>query len=190
LLDPAADVRANSVLPALLAQYVRAERHDLLSKWRTNCIALLEPWREGSKLTERIDHISQARAREEDLKTCVGILQNLRQTIEEGFLDDLSLKVESEIAADYMGQAEQLLKEGQPGKFDYVPAAVLSGAALEKGLRTLCGQQQPPVLITDAKGAPKTPVHRVGHIAEHIGPFAFLHLALCLNDPGPRNGRH
>ncbi|HTD17749.1 MAG TPA: hypothetical protein VK673_21365 [Chthoniobacterales bacterium] len=131
--------------------------HERLSKWRTNCIILLEPFRrEGSKLTERIDHISEARALEGDIKTCVGILQGFRQTIEERFLDDLFLRVESEIAADYMGQAEQLLKEGQSGKFDHVPAAVLSGAVLEKGLKTLCGQQQSPVSITDAKGAPKT----------------------------------
>jgi hypothetical protein len=54
------------------------------------------------------------------------------------------------------GQAEQLLNEGHPGKFDHVPAAVLSGAVLEKGLRTLCGKQQPPVAILDSKDNPKT----------------------------------
>jgi hypothetical protein len=103
--------------------------HERLSKWRTNCIILLEPFRrEGSKLTERIDHISEARALEGDIKTCVGILQSFKQTIEEGFLDDLFLRIESGIATDYMGQAEQLLKEGQTGKFDHVPAAVLCGA--------------------------------------------------------------
>jgi hypothetical protein len=103
-----------------------------------------------------LDYISHVKADRDDLNRCVGILQSFCQSIEEGLLDDLFLRVESEIAADYMGQAEQLLKEGQSGKFDHVPAAVLSGAVLEKGLRTLCGQQQPPVLITDAKGDAKT----------------------------------
>jgi hypothetical protein len=130
---------------------------ERLSKWRTNCIILLEPFRrKGSSLTDQLDYISQARADQDDIKTCVGILQSFKQSIEEGFLDDLFLRVESEIAADYMGQAERLLQEGQSGKFDHVAAAVLSGAVLEKGLKTLCGQQQTPVSITDAKGAPKT----------------------------------
>jgi len=43
--------------------------------------------------------------------------------LEKGFLDDFLQKVEAEVAADYMGQAEGLLKEGQTGAFDLVPAA-------------------------------------------------------------------
>jgi hypothetical protein len=66
------------------------------------------------------------------------------------------LKVEAEVAADYMGQAEGLLREGQPGQFDHVPAAVLAGAVLEKALRTLCNEQHPPVSIVNAKGEPRT----------------------------------
>jgi hypothetical protein len=85
--------------------------HERLSKWRTNCIALLDPFRhEGSKLIEQIDYISQASAHPNDLKTCVGILQSFKQGIEEGFLDELFLRVESEIAADYMGQARATVK--------------------------------------------------------------------------------
>ena len=55
-----------------------------------------------------------------------------------------------------MGQADALLKEGQPGAFDHVPAAVLSGAVLEKALRTLCDRQQPQIPITNANGDSKT----------------------------------
>ena len=66
------------------------------------------------------------------------MLEAFRDDFEQGFLDDILLKVEAEVAADYMGQAESLLKEGQPGKFDHVPAAVLAGAVLEKALKTLC----------------------------------------------------
>ncbi len=53
-----------------------------------------------------------------------------------------------------MGQAEQLLDEGQSGKYDHVPAAVLSGAVLEKALRTLCGKQVPPIATVNSKGEP------------------------------------
>jgi hypothetical protein len=86
----------------------------------------------------------------------LGILEAFRDDFNQGFLDDLLLKVEAEVAADYMGQAEGLLKEGQPGKFDHVPAAVLAGAVLEKALRTLCNEHQPPVSIVNAKGEPTT----------------------------------
>jgi hypothetical protein len=69
---------------------------------------------------------------------------------------NLLLEVEAEVSTDYMGQAEGLLVEGQPGKFDHVPAAVLAGAVLEKTLRTLCDQQQPPISTTRASGEQKT----------------------------------
>ena len=65
-------------------------------------------------------------------------------------------RVREHFGPDYMGQAEHLLMEGQPGKFDHVPAAVLSGAVLEKALRTLCSEQQPSISLTTSRGEPKT----------------------------------
>ncbi len=55
-----------------------------------------------------------------------------------------------------MGQADELLVEGQSGKNDHVPAAVLAGAVLEKTLRTLCQKQKPSIPTTNAKGNPLT----------------------------------
>ena len=55
-----------------------------------------------------------------------------------------------------MEQAEGLLKEGQSGKYDHVPAAVLAGAVLEKSLRSLCDKQVPPVPTLNSKGEQKT----------------------------------
>jgi hypothetical protein len=76
--------------------------------------------------------------------------------LESGFLEKVASHIEAEIAADYMGQAEHLLGEGQTGRFDHVPAAVLSGAVLEKALRKLCDQQQPAIPVVTATGVPKT----------------------------------
>src|SRR6185503_19749543 len=73
----------------------------------------------------------------------ISFLQGIEDDFTKGFLGSLSTAIEAEVAADYMGQAEHILVEGQPGKFDHVPAAVLSGAVLEKALRTLCTEQQP-----------------------------------------------
>ena len=75
----------------------------------------------------------------------VAKLKAIKDDFEEGFLEDLSLQIEAEISADYMAQAEALLKEGKTGQYNYLPAAVLAGAVLEKYLRTLCGKQVPPI---------------------------------------------
>ena len=128
-----------------------------LSKWETNCLTLFDTFtKQGTKLKERVDEFSHASDSKTGVQFRLGILEAFRDDFEQGFLDDLLLRVEAEVAADYMGQAEGLLKEGQPGKFDHVPAAVLAGAVLEKALRTLCNEQQPPVSIVNAKGEPRT----------------------------------
>lgn len=87
----------------------------------------------------------------EALDDAVSMLRGIKDDFDKGFLDDLSARIEAAIAVDYMGQAEDLLAEGQRGKFDHVPAAVLAGAVLEKALRTLCEQQEPPIEIKGLK---------------------------------------
>jgi hypothetical protein len=88
------------------------------------------------------------------LKIYVSQLRGLKDDFDKGFFSNLSLQVEAEIAADYMAQAEQLLTKGQSGQYDHVPAAVLTGAVLEKGLRTICTNQTPPLSIVTPKGDP------------------------------------
>jgi hypothetical protein len=78
---------------------------------------------------------------------CLSYLQAIKSDFQENLFEDMSLQIEAEIAADYMGQAEQLLAEGQTGQYDHVPAAVL-----EKGLRTLCSNQTPPLPLVDGNG--------------------------------------
>ena len=88
--------------------------------------------------------------------TIVSTLKALKEDFEKGFLGNLLLQIEAEISADYMGQAERLLKERQSGKYDHVPAAVLAGAVLEKSLRTLCDNHTPPIPTVNSKGELKT----------------------------------
>lgn len=85
----------------------------------------------------------------------VGKLKAIKDDFENGFLANLSMQIEAEIAADYMGQAEQLLNDGSSGAYDHIPAAVLTGAVLEKSLRTLCTQNIPPIstVRTTARGS-------------------------------------
>jgi hypothetical protein len=90
------------------------------------------------------------------LNTRISRLKALKDDFQKGFLGDLGLEIEAAIVADYMGQAEQLLAEGQSGKYDYVPAAVLAGAVLEKSLRTLCDKQSPSISTVNNNGKPLT----------------------------------
>lgn len=78
----------------------------------------------------------------------------IRSDFDADLLEDMGTKIEAEVASDYMSQADELLTEGQAGKNDHVPAAVLAGAVLEKTLRTLCERQSPAIPIKNAKGEP------------------------------------
>ena len=126
-----------------------------LARWKTNCITLLTPFiAAGGKIKEQVDVFTETSGKKPETQYCLGILEALRDDFEKGFLDHFAMKIEAELAADYMGQAEHLLDEGQTGKFDHVPAAVLTGAVLERGLRTLCEQNN--IATTTAKGDAKT----------------------------------
>ena len=127
-----------------------------LNQWKISCIILLENIIPAESI--HLDIIAQIKRLETDSKylldTCISSLKAIKENFEQGFLGDLALQIEAEIVADYMGQAEQLLAEGQSGQYDHVPAAVLAGAVLEKGLRTLCAKQTPPLSLVDVKGNP------------------------------------
>lgn len=127
------------------------------SKWTTNCVSLLSqivPLKHPhQKLIENFNKIKNSA---DHLRWGIATLKGLREDLERDFLSDLIVEVEGGIASDYMGQAERLLHEGQTGKFDHVPAAVLSGAVLEKALRTLCNRRQPSISVLRSNGEPKT----------------------------------
>lgn len=127
------------------------------SKWRTNCVSLLSQILPlGHPHQKLIEDFNKIRNSADHLRWGIATLKGLKEDLEKDFLGDLLVQVEAEISGDYMGQAEQLLEEGQSGKFDHVPAAVLSGAVLEKALKTLCNLQQPAIPVLKSNGEPKT----------------------------------
>jgi hypothetical protein len=141
-------------------RYVPTERtmdYEAFGKWEINCESLLDQVIPSKSIHRKIiESPPNYYTSEFKLKSIISVLRALKEDYEKGFLEDLALQIEAELAADYMGQAEQLLAEGQTGKYDHVPAAVLSGAVLEKALRTLCDKQSPPVLTVNTKGQPLT----------------------------------
>ena len=125
--------------------------------WKTNCIALIGQVVDlSSSLGKIVESFQKIKNNRGNLEWGVATLKALKEDFNKGFTGDLLMQVETEIASDYMGQAESLLKEGQSGKYDHVPAAVLAGAVLEKALRTMCSQQNPLISTSKAGGEPKT----------------------------------
>jgi hypothetical protein len=103
--------------------------------------------------------LSSAVKRVEALKVSVdgaqslrGIIDSTKESYVHGMFEPLFAQIERSVAGDYLSQAEELLEEGQRGRSDHVPAAVLLGAIFEKRLRTLCLAQSPPIDLTTPAG--------------------------------------
>ena len=125
--------------------------------WCTSCVTLLSQIIPKEHIHWKwIAAINDTSLFNEFLLDITARLKSVRTDFEQGLFDDILLTIEVEISADYLGQAERLLQEGQPGKYDHVPAAVLSGAVLEKTLRSLCAKQSPPVSTLKPNGETKT----------------------------------
>ncbi len=126
-------------------------------EWRSKTATLLaQVIAKGSVHAKEVESLPALQAAESELQKGISFLKAVKDDLQQGFLDSLFSQIEAEIAADYMGQAERLLTEGQSGKYDHVPAAVLAGAVLEESLRTLCSHQMPPIALTNARGEKKT----------------------------------
>lgn len=82
-------------------------------------------------------------------------LMALREDLENGFLTPAFHRIDAEITVDYLEMATSLLADGKSAH-DHVPAAVLAGAILERGLRSLCERQSPPLPTVDQHGDKKT----------------------------------
>jgi hypothetical protein len=110
---------------------------------------------ENTALATYAAEIRKLESRHSDAERLLGILQGMADDFSKGFLDSVLRQAEAEVAADYLGQAERLLGEGQPGQRDHIPAAVLLGAVFEKALRTICSRQDPPMAVTTGNGPKK-----------------------------------
>jgi hypothetical protein len=146
-------LRASGVIVAYSME-VLTERYYA---FRTRFVSLLQLLSFGNQsLLKMQEEVSQLNNIEENAKKLRGYLLALKSDYETGVLENLSQLIEATVTADYLGQAEQLLKEGQPGQYDHVPAAVLTGAILEDALRRLCQRQNPPIPVEKPSGEPKT----------------------------------
>jgi hypothetical protein len=139
--------------------YYKQEREVDLSafiEWRTKSQTLLDqiiPKQSVHRAT--VETFNKLKNTPNSLQSGVSFLKSIRDDLQTGFLDSLASEIESEVAADLLGQAARLFEE-TPQEITHVAAAVLAGAVLEKGLRSLCEQLTPPEPTNGAAGQPLT----------------------------------
>jgi hypothetical protein len=124
---------------------------------RTQCKALLAYISSHSTLpyietlSQKLDELDSPSHGLTDVR---GLIRGLQAAYDDGMLESIAETIEANVTADYLGQAQQLLKEGVTGNFEHIPAAVLTGAIFEDSLRRLCVRNT--ISLLDAKGNSKT----------------------------------
>lgn len=124
-------------------------------KWRAQAVSLLDqviPASSAHRTT--VDAVKGLRDGRSQVDFLIGTLQAIKDDFEAGMFDDLVLRVEAVLANDYLEQATALLGETLTDAVHYVPAAVMAGAVLERGLRALCAKHDPPLDVEDKFGRP------------------------------------
>ena len=104
---------------------------------------------EGREERERIERLHPYASL--SIREIRGIMQGLFDNFISGFCDHIEKQIRESVSADYMEQAEALLKEGF-----LVPAAVVCGAVLENRLRSYCDNLDPPIETLRPNGESKT----------------------------------
>ena len=92
---------------------------------------------------------------ESSFRRIFGTLKGLKADYESGILHETSQLIELNVNSDYLGQAEQLLRDDEIEYID-AAAAVIAGAVLEKALRSLCNHRDPPIPTEKPNGKRKT----------------------------------
>lgn len=107
--------------------------HEDFSEWQTQSIAYL-----SNLLGSDSIYVQKFSARVEQAYTGSvsvgkGILKAVREDVEGGYLKRIEALVSADIFSDFLDMARYLLEEGYED-----PAASLTGAVLEDGLRKIC----------------------------------------------------
>ena len=128
-----------------------------LRVWQHSLVSLLQYVYTSQNLKwAKVKALSEAAEPEYLLNEGISILLGLKRDISVGLLVGLRSMVEAEIASDYFEMANELIVNGKSENNAHIPAAVLAGVVLERGIRSLCENQNPKIELFDTKGNPKT----------------------------------
>ncbi|WP_321289389.1 hypothetical protein [uncultured Sunxiuqinia sp.] len=81
------------------------------------------------------------------LKNIIGVVQALKDDLENDYLKTLNELIHADIFSDYLDMAEYLLSEGYKD-----PSAVIAGSTLESHLRKLCEKNSISIEFENTKG--------------------------------------
>lgn len=153
------------VLESRIAEIERSRRNSTHSEyvslpkylqWKTQVITLLRQVYPSELFPKALDAKAESSTNKAaEFQFIVGIFWAAYEDYKNGLLDDLQLRIEGGVACDYLQQAELLMDDKEDVDHSYIPAAVLTGAVLEKYLRTLCDKQEPPIGVNNENGKPK-----------------------------------
>ena len=124
------------------AEFVKG---DLIQQWRTSTLAFL-----GAVLGHSSIHFREFENRckgfaADNAEHGIGILRAAKEDIEGGYLQKVEMLVSASVFSDFLEMAEHLLDNGYKD-----PAASLTGAVLEDGLRRICGSNNITVKSDDS----------------------------------------
>jgi len=125
--------------------------YDEFTQWKTNCLSLLDVIVPASSI-HRPSVLRFTNSTNNPSSKAFGVpfMKAILDDFENGFLDSLHLQIDAELNADFLVQAESLIEHGVAEKA-HIPAAVIAGAVLEHGLRSICQSVEPPE-PTESKG--------------------------------------
>ncbi|TES84888.1 MAG: HEPN domain-containing protein [Dehalococcoidia bacterium] len=115
----------------------------VFSLWRTSSLSFLNAFPPDYIYYREFE----ARCKDlslEDVEHGMGVLQAARDDIEGGYLQKVETLVSAKVFNDFLEMAEHLLDNGYKD-----PAASLTGAVLEDGLRRICGNNDVTVKSDD-----------------------------------------
>lgn len=152
-------IQIGSDLPEMSKQvvsggnYVTGEKHyrtqhyvpsDAFTEWKTNALSLLDVVVPTSSIHRKsVERFNGLVNDPVSKKFGVSFLKAILQDFKEGFLENIEHQIDAELNADFLIQAESLVEKGISEKF-HIPAAVIAGAVLEHGLRSICRSLEPP----------------------------------------------
>lgn len=130
----------------------------LFAKWKTECITLL-----GSVMPNSAIYAEQLKlfVSQQPIDNATtfehlwGVFNGAYDDFKAGMFDNLKLEIESSVSCDFLGQANALLNDKEIVDYSYLPAAVLTGAVLEKTLRSLCENANPKIETVNENGRVK-----------------------------------
>lgn len=144
LIEKGESVKTQQDVETLRDEHIYHVKHAPFEEWRTNALSFIESITEADSVYKRNFEGKVKTPEMDEVDSGIGILGALKNDLEQGHLTRFRTLVVAEVFSDFLEMAEYLLES------DYKdPAASLTGAVLEDGLRKMCGKRNIPVKKVD-----------------------------------------